>query len=141
LGVDYQLGRVHISRQRDRRILHDADVEAVLLQDVIDTPPAGAVHEASVDKNDIVDLRHYASLRINRLMISSNFVDCKTGRSAGFLALEYMPGIDAGLAERTAEIGCVAHEAAGRDEFAIAVDGRHFMADRQGGELRTVYLP
>jgi hypothetical protein len=30
---------------------------------------------------------------------------------------------------------------AGRDEFAIAVDGRRFMADRQGGQLRAVYLP
>src|SRR5438552_3877467 len=65
LGGDYQLGRVHISRQRNGRILHDADVEAVLLQDVIDTPPAGAVHEASMDENDIVDLWHCSSLPIN----------------------------------------------------------------------------
>jgi hypothetical protein len=58
LGINDQLGSADISRERDRRILHDADVKAVLLQDVIDTPPAGAVYEASMDENDIVDPWH-----------------------------------------------------------------------------------
>jgi hypothetical protein len=43
LGIDDQFGRAHISRQRNSRILYDADVEAVLLQDVVDAPPARPV--------------------------------------------------------------------------------------------------
>jgi hypothetical protein len=58
----------------------------------------------------------------------------------GVVGSEDQPHTEDGLAERTAEIGSVAHEA-GRDEFTIPVDGRHFMADRQGGEPGAVYLP
>jgi hypothetical protein len=60
--MDDRLGRSHISGQRDGRILHDADIEAVLLENVIDTPPAGAIHKRAVDENDIVDLRHRLNL-------------------------------------------------------------------------------
>jgi hypothetical protein len=58
VGVEDQFGRAYISREGDGRILHDADVEAIPLQDFIDAPPAGAIDEAAVDKNDIVDPGH-----------------------------------------------------------------------------------
>ena len=54
LGINYHSGSARISRQRDRRILHDADVEAVLFQDVINASPAGAVHKTAVDKDNIL---------------------------------------------------------------------------------------
>jgi hypothetical protein len=79
MGMDYQLRCGHISHQRNGRILDDSDVEAVLLQNVIDTPPAGAVHEASVDKNDIVDLRHrltYSLLALTLLAMRRPGIGC-----------------------------------------------------------------
>jgi hypothetical protein len=38
--------------QRHRLILDNTDAIAILLEDVVDALPAGAVHEATVDEND-----------------------------------------------------------------------------------------
>ena len=54
LRVDDALGRGHVAFERQRRILDDADVVAVLLQDVVDALPAGAVHETAVNENDVL---------------------------------------------------------------------------------------
>ena len=50
--VDRPLGHGNVVGERDRRILDDSDVVAVLLQVLVDALPAGAVHETAVDKND-----------------------------------------------------------------------------------------
>ena len=39
--------RSHVVGQGDRRILHDGDVVAVLLEDFVDFFPTGAIHEAA----------------------------------------------------------------------------------------------
>ena len=44
----------HVIRQRNGRILDDRDGIAVLLQGFVDTLPAGSVHEAPVDQNDVL---------------------------------------------------------------------------------------
>src|SRR5436305_3127190 len=61
LGIDDALGRFHVTIERKRRILHDADVETVLLQDVVDALPAGAVDETPVNE-DYVRRCHRALL-------------------------------------------------------------------------------
>src|SRR5213076_2769535 len=45
------LGYGNIIRERYCRILNDADVVAVLLEDFVDFFPPGAIHEAAVDKH------------------------------------------------------------------------------------------
>src|SRR6267378_3014068 len=45
------LGYGDIIRERYCRILNDADVVAVLLEDFVDFFPTGAIHEAAVDEN------------------------------------------------------------------------------------------
>ena len=52
LRGDDALGERHVVGERGRRVLDDGDVVAVLLQDVVDALPAGAVDEAAVDKDD-----------------------------------------------------------------------------------------
>jgi hypothetical protein len=52
LCVDHLLGRGDVARERNRRILDDADVVAVLPQEAIDALPAGAVRETAVNEND-----------------------------------------------------------------------------------------
>src|ERR1700674_5660960 len=42
----------HVVGERYRWVLDDAHVVTVLLQDLVDVLPAGAVHEAAVDEND-----------------------------------------------------------------------------------------
>src|SRR2546423_1281882 len=54
LRVDDALGRGDVVFERKRRILDDAHVVAVLLQAAVDTVPAGAVHEAAVDEDNIL---------------------------------------------------------------------------------------
>src|SRR4051794_22951222 len=54
LGVDDALGSCDVVFERKRRILDDAHVVAVLLQAAVDTVPAGAVHEAAVDEDNIL---------------------------------------------------------------------------------------
>ena len=48
----HELGRGHVVGQGRRRVLHDADVETVLLQDVVDAFPTCAVNKAAVHEND-----------------------------------------------------------------------------------------
>src|SRR5713101_5153467 len=48
------LGNRYVVPQRYRRILDDADAVAVSLQDLVDALPASAVHEATVDENDVL---------------------------------------------------------------------------------------
>ena len=57
------LGSRHIVLQRYRRVLDDADVVTVLLQDLVDALPAGAVHKATVDQNDVHTLPSLFRLR------------------------------------------------------------------------------
>src|SRR5215210_1235785 len=52
LRVDYELGCCDIAFERNRWILDDSDTVAVLLQEVVDSLPAGAVHEPAVHEND-----------------------------------------------------------------------------------------
>jgi hypothetical protein len=52
LSGDHPLGEGDVVGKRGRRVLDDGDVVAVLLQDVIDAFPAGAVDEAAVDEDD-----------------------------------------------------------------------------------------
>ena len=46
------LGHGNVVGERERRILDDADVVAVLRQVLVDALPAGAVHETAVDEDD-----------------------------------------------------------------------------------------
>ncbi len=55
LGVDHLAGRRRIAGERQGGVLHDGDVEAVLLEDVVDPAPPGAVHEPAVDQDDVLD--------------------------------------------------------------------------------------
>src|SRR6267378_6192248 len=48
------LGSRHVVLQRYRRVLDDADVIAVLLQDTVDTFPARAVCKTSMNQNDVL---------------------------------------------------------------------------------------
>jgi hypothetical protein len=56
LVVDHEFRSGNVAAKRYRWILYDADVEAVLFEDVVDIHPAGAVYERAVDKDDVVDL-------------------------------------------------------------------------------------
>ena len=56
LRRDGAAGRRHVGGERGRRVLHDGDVVAVALQDVVDAPPARAVDEAAVHQDDVPDL-------------------------------------------------------------------------------------
>ena len=49
---DGALGHGDIVGERDRRVLDDDHFVAILGEDVVDTLPPGAVHEAAVDEND-----------------------------------------------------------------------------------------
>ena len=57
------LGNSHIVRQRNRRILDNADVVAVLLKDLLDALPAGAVHKTTMDQNEFFILPSLFRLR------------------------------------------------------------------------------
>src|SRR5215471_12476271 len=58
LYVQDQPRRGDVAAQRDRWVLHDADVEPVLLQDLVDAGPARAVNEATMNQTNVVDPRH-----------------------------------------------------------------------------------
>jgi len=53
LRVDDPPGRGDVALERQRRILHDADLVVVPGQDVVDALPAGPVHEAAVNEDDV----------------------------------------------------------------------------------------
>src|SRR6202008_4542690 len=48
------LGNCYVVLQRYCRILDDAHIVAVSLQDLIDALPASAIHKATVDQNDVL---------------------------------------------------------------------------------------
>ena len=56
LLVDDHLSGCDIALERYRWILHDAHVESVLREDVIDAHPTGTVYKASVDQNGVLTL-------------------------------------------------------------------------------------
>ena len=58
------------------------------------------------------------ALAVVRLMTSSNLVGCKTGRSAGFFALEDAAYIEAGLPKTVRLIGTITYQKAGSDGLA-----------------------
>src|SRR5215204_3248692 len=76
-----------------------------------------------------------SALAVLRLRISSTFVDCTTGRSAGFSPLRIRPGVDADLTVGVRKAASVANQAAGCGELAKLVDRGHRMAERQCAEL------
>jgi hypothetical protein len=53
LRVDGLPRRCDVTLERQRRVLHDGDVVAVLLEQVVDPLPSGPVHESAVHENDI----------------------------------------------------------------------------------------
>ena len=55
LRVDDLSGGLRVALERQSRVLDDADVVAVLLEQVVDGLPAGTVHKPAVDENDVVD--------------------------------------------------------------------------------------
>ena len=52
LRVDGALRDGNVVGVRDRRMLNNADAIAVVRQVLVDSLPAGAVHESAVDKDD-----------------------------------------------------------------------------------------
>jgi hypothetical protein len=44
--------------ERQRRVLDDADVEAILFEELVDTLPAGSIHEAAVNQRDVPYFTH-----------------------------------------------------------------------------------
>ena len=49
---DDEPGRGDVVGKRYRRVLHDAHVVAVLLQELVDALPAGAVDKTAMDEHD-----------------------------------------------------------------------------------------
>ena len=58
LLVEHVVGGLDVALERERLVLHDADVEAVRLQQVVDALPAGAVDEAAVDEDHVAHFSH-----------------------------------------------------------------------------------
>ena len=52
LRREHQFGRSYIVRQRQSRVLDDADVAAILPHDLVNALPAGAIHESAVNQHD-----------------------------------------------------------------------------------------
>jgi hypothetical protein len=76
-----------------------------------------------------------SALAVLRLMTSSIFVTCCTGRSAGFSPLRMRPGIDASLVPKIGEAAAIAQQAAGQGEVTGLVDRGQRMAGCQCGKL------
>ena len=58
LEVQHVVRGLDVALERERLVLHDAHVEAVGLQQVVDALPAGAVDEAAVDQDHVPYVRH-----------------------------------------------------------------------------------
>src|ERR1700686_1298359 len=65
------LGNCYVVLQRYRRILDDADVIAVLLQDFVNAFPACAVNKTTVNQNDV--LHESCSLILTRFCFPANY--------------------------------------------------------------------
>ena len=64
------LGCCGVVLQRDGRVLDDADAVTAVLQDLVDAPPAGAVHKATMDENDVLYARHLPLLRCRQCALT-----------------------------------------------------------------------
>ena len=53
MGIEDQPSGACISGERERRILNDGYVKAILPKDIVYTSPTRAVDEATVDKHDV----------------------------------------------------------------------------------------
>ena len=73
-------------------------------------------------------------LAVFRLMYSSTFVACCTGRSAGFSPLN-SAGIVAGQAVSVRKVRSVAQQTSGRSELTKLGNRWHGVTNRQRGEL------
>ena len=68
LRVDDLPGRGDVTLERHGRILHDADLVARLLEQVIDALPAGPIHESTMyENNSVRRLAHYGLLSGTRV--------------------------------------------------------------------------
>jgi hypothetical protein len=56
--VEHVVGGLDVALQRQRLVLHDADVVPVRLEQVVNAPPAGPVDEATVDEDDVLNISH-----------------------------------------------------------------------------------
>ena len=79
-------------------------------------------------------------MAVLRLITSSNFVGCMTGRSAGFSPLEDPAHVNPHLAKCLAAVGAVADQSAGGDELAPFVHRRQPVARGECHELLTHHL-
>src|SRR5262249_46245699 len=74
-------------------------------------------------------------LAVSALMTSSNFVDCITGRSAGFTPLRMRPVLDTHLTECIRQACSVTHQPAGFGILTHRIYRRNRVARRQLGQL------
>jgi hypothetical protein len=70
-----------------------------------------------------------------RLTTNSNVVGCSTGKSAGLAPLRNFAGVNADLANTFRDVGSVAHQPAGFDEFPLGENHRNAVARRQDRKL------
>src|SRR5262249_17248777 len=73
-----------------------------------------------------------SGVEVDDQLYLGGLLDRQVGR---LLAFENPPSVDAGLTIRVRDPAPVAHQAAGRGEFAKLVDRGHRMAERECGEL------
>src|SRR5262245_62852941 len=73
-----------------------------------------------------------SGVEVDDQLYLGGLMDRQVGR---LLAFENPPSVDAGLTIRVRNTASVAHQAAGRGEFAKLVDRRHRVAERECGEL------
>jgi hypothetical protein len=74
-------------------------------------------------------------LAVLRLMYSSTFVACCTGRSAGFSPLRIRPSVETGQPIGIRDVDTVTHQAPGNDKLAGKGDRGQCVAERERGEL------
>jgi hypothetical protein len=74
-------------------------------------------------------------LAVLRLMTRIKIRDLLHWEVGRLLPPENSAGVAAGQTVRICDIGSVAHQAAGRDEVALLIDGGYRVAERQSGKL------
>jgi hypothetical protein len=78
LLVEHVVRGLDVAVERERLILHDAHVEAVRRERVVDAPPAGPVDEAAVDEDYVLHVGHGCPPS----GFESVTYDCRAGRPA-----------------------------------------------------------
>jgi hypothetical protein len=68
------LGSLYVVCERERWVLDDADVVTLLLEDLVDAFPAGAIHKTTVHQNDILHCRHLLIILILDLSMSGTIL-------------------------------------------------------------------